>query len=312
MPMVQKHVPSRPNLQQELFRSLLRPAALETTWCMVMHCFVHPHPICNTARALLGASAPALGGMSTALPPFLQLTLVRPLGQTGKRQHHRAACNAAAGAGRPALTGPPPQRRLGGAVETEAQPRTQGVNPMDHKGRLQAFDEALAAGNVPAALSVLQEAAAAAGGAPVQLLGPARNRALLHACFSRGRPDRALAYLHLLHPDIAPWPAVMKEANKRRDTETLKRVLAAREAAGLGLDGHTTTAAIAGYSGARRLSDALSTFCRAWEHPDCRTVEVVNAAISACANQGNWAAAQEVGAGLLRLPRFACSCLPAG
>lgn len=55
--------------------------------------------------------------------------------------------------------------------------------------------------------------------------------------------------------------------------------------------------ALAGFSGAGRLQDAMATFCRAWEARECRTVEVCNAAISACANQGNWAAAQEVRAG---------------
>ncbi|KAL4457635.1 hypothetical protein ABPG75_012500 [Micractinium tetrahymenae] len=162
--------------------------------------------------------------------------------------------------------------------------------------RLAAFDAALCGGGPAAAVAELERALATAGlrTAPAQLLEPDRNRALIQACFHRGRPDRALAYLALLSADVAPWPAVMKEANRRGDVDTLRRVLAARQAAGLRPDHRITSAAITGYAGVGRLQEALATFCRAWEARECRTVEVCNAAISACANQGNWEAAQEV------------------
>ena len=161
-------------------------------------------------------------------------------------------------------------------------------------GRWGAFDAALRAGHLDSCLAVLREASAAARAAAVPLLGPERNRALLNACFTRGRPDKACVYLQLLHPDVAPWPAVLKEANQRRDLATLRRVLAMRQEAGLELDQKCSTAAIVGYSSSGRLPDALAVFCRAWERRDCRTVEICNAAISACAAQGNWEAAQEV------------------
>ncbi|PSC72603.1 pentatricopeptide repeat-containing mitochondrial isoform B [Micractinium conductrix] len=161
--------------------------------------------------------------------------------------------------------------------------------------RQAAFDDALGSGQLNAALAVLRQAAAAAPGGGGRLLGPQRNRALLQACFARGRPDLLVTYLTLVPPELAPWSAVLAECNRRQDLHTLKRVLAARRAAGLGLeDQRVATAAISGYAGAGRLSDALATFCRAWEEAPCRTVEVANAAISACANQGNWEAAQEV------------------
>ncbi|EFN58573.1 hypothetical protein CHLNCDRAFT_140730 [Chlorella variabilis] len=159
---------------------------------------------------------------------------------------------------------------------------------------LVGFDAALRAGQLDGGLAVLREAAAAAAGAPVPLLGPDRNRAFIQACFHRGRPEKTIEYLQLLHPEVAPWISVMKEANKRRDLVTMRRVLAARQAAGLALDQRSSTAAIAGLGAGGRLADALDVFCRAWEQYECRTVEVANAAISACANQGNWEAAQEV------------------
>lgn len=198
---------------------------------------------------------------------------------------------------------------------------------------------------------------------------PATARAVhvatrLQACFNRGRPDRALAYLALLPATVAPWVAVMKEANRRGDLDTLRRVLAARQAAGLRPDHRTVSATItgvtrlraccrpasgrqdesvgldgcsrrqslpwvagegslscavpaaagAGYAGVGRLQDAMATFCRAWEVRECRTVEVCNAAISACANQGNWAAAQEVraGNGARQVGGVPCRCQPCG
>jgi hypothetical protein len=183
---------------------------------------------------------------------------------------------------------------------------------MDHS-RNARFDKALRAGRLHDALAVLQEAAAAGGISPIPLLEPHRNRALIQACFARNSPDKALAYLQLLHPRIAPWSAVMKEANKRHDLPTLLRVLAAREATGLSLDHRTTTSAIRGLSAAGKAQDAMAIFCRAWERRECRTVEVVNAAISACAPQGSWQAAQEVRASYLSLliPSLPANELPA-
>jgi hypothetical protein len=59
--------------------------------------------------------------------------------------------------------------------------------------------------------------------------------------------------------------------------------------------------------GGSRLPDALATFCRAWEERECRTVEVANAAIAACAQQGNWEAAQEVR--LQKEPLLGAACM---
>lgn len=175
------------------------------------------------------------------------------------------------------------------APATTVTERKRDALPQD---AIQAFDAKLWAGDLEGCLAVLQ--AAAAEGPPRPLLGPERNRALIQACFARRRPAAAIAYLQLLPAGVADWAAVLKEASKRRDVDTLRLVLAARADAGLEPDHRTTTAAIAGYAASGRLPDALAVFCRAWERPECRTVEVVNAAISACANRNNWEAAQEV------------------
>jgi hypothetical protein len=172
---------------------------------------------------------------------------------------------------------------------------------------LRRLDAALQEGHLDGALAAVCEAAAAAAGRPVPLLDPRRNRALIQACFSRGRPDKALAYLQLLHPRAAPWVSVLTEANKRRDLATAQRVLTAREAAGLPPDHRVVTAAIVALGGGSRLPDALATFCRAWEERECRTVEVANAAIAACAQQGNWEAAQEVR--LQKEPLLGAACM---
>ncbi|KAL4857943.1 Protein Rf1 [Chlorella vulgaris] len=234
--------------------------------------------------------------MGTIMPACLKLTC-QP--QILQRHRRSAACrqqlmlSCAAGERRwVAVSAAPPAatRRFSAPRQ---QPSSDRDHPMDHS-RNARFDKALRAGRLHDALAVLQEAAAAGGISPIPLLEPHRNRALIQACFARNSPDKALAYLQLLHPRIAPWSAVMKEANKRHDLPTLLRVLAAREAAGLSLDHRTTTSAIRGLSAAGKAQDAMAIFCRAWERRECRTVEVVNAAISACAPQGSWQAAQEV------------------
>lgn len=220
------------------------------------------------------------------LPAVLRLSLSTPP-RADSRQHRKessTACSAAGGVRRA------PQVALAHAARAPPA-NAPGMTPE----RQAAFDDALGSGQLNAALAVLRQAAAAAPGGGGRLLGPQRNRALLQACFARGRPDLLVTYLTLVPPELAPWSAVLAECNRRQDLHTLKRVLAARRAAGLGLeDQRVATAAISGYAGAGRLSDALATFCRAWEEAPCRTVEVANAAISACANQGNWEAAQEV------------------
>lgn len=201
------------------------------------------------------------------------------------RQERLRAPAVAAGARAPPSTGPPHLARA-------PRSKRDALTP----AQVQQFDAALWSGDLEGCLAVLRRAAAAAGDSPPRaLLGPERNRALIQACFARRQPEAAVAYVQLVHPDVADWAAVLKEATRRRDVQTLRRVLAARADGGLGLDQRTTSAAIAGYAASGRLPDALAVFCRAWERPECRTVEVANAAISACANQGNWQAAQEVG-----------------
>lgn len=221
------------------------------------------------------ASVPACLLLSTSLRLPLRRSSFQQ--QPGRQQRWRPAA-VASGAPAP-TTGTPRERKKDGL-------------PQD---AIRAFDAKLWAGDLEGCLVVLRKAAAAAAsGPPRPLLGPERNRSLIQACFARRRPAAAIAYLQLLHPDVADYAAVLKEAGKRRDVDTLRRVLAARSDAGLSPDHRTTTAAIAGYAASGRLPDALAVFCRAWERPECRTVEVVNAAISACANHGNWEAAQEV------------------
>ena len=244
-----------------------------------------------------------LGSMA-ALPACLHLSLAAPLVQRPSRsvrQQRLVTCTAERQQQQrppvaPASLAPrggPPQHHLQQPPRQDQQPQKGGKHPM--QGRLNAaFDAALDRGHLDRALAVLQEGALAARGAALPLLGPDRNRRLIHACFNSRRPEKAVAYLQLLHPLIAPWSAVMKEANQRRDVATLQRVLAARQAAGLPLDHKSATAAITGLSASGRLPDALATFCRAWESRECRTVETVNAAIAACAAHGSWEAAQEV------------------
>lgn len=227
-----------------------------------------------------------------ALPACLHLSLApgacRPARATSRRRQVPPTCAAA---------GLRPQA-VAAAPRAQAQGRkADALSPQE----LHQFDACLRAGDLDGCLGVLQRAAAAGGGAAAAtaLLGPERNRGLIQACFHARRPDHAVAYCQLLPPNIAPWPAVLKEANRRRDTATLQRVLAARTAAGLAPDQRCTSAAIAGYAAVGRLPDALATFCRAWELPGCRTVEVANSAISACADQANWHAAQEVRGGIV-------------
>lgn len=190
-----------------------------------------------------------------ALPACLKLSLLQPLqGRSNRRQHGRAACQTL-GRQRPLAAASAPTTARAGTTAPAPSKQRGSLNPQQFK----QFDVALRADQLDEALAVLAAAAAAAaaGGHPLPLLGPDRNRALIQACFARGRPDRAVAYLRLLHPDVAPWPAVLKEANRRRDVVTLRRVLAARAEAGLPLDHRCATAAIAGYSGIGRLPDGV-------------------------------------------------------
>ena len=160
------------------------------------------------------------------------------------------------------------QRWRPAAVAAGARAPTTAVRERKKDGlpqeAIRAFDARLWAGDLEGCLAVLRRAAAAAAdGPPRPLLGPERNRSLIQACFARRRPAAAIAYLQLLHPQVADWAAVLKEASKRRDVDTLRQVLAARAESGLGPDHRTTTAAIAGYAAGGRLPDALAVFCRA-------------------------------------------------
>lgn len=230
-----------------------------------------------------------MGAASALLPTCLHL---QPSVLRNRPRPHGRQCAVFTAPNRVAATAAP-----AASPSSHAQP-SSNRSPLVTPALQRRLDAALRAGHLDAALAAVGEAAAAVAGRPVALLDPRRNRALIQACFSRGRPEKALAYLQLLHPRVAPWVSVLKEANKRRDLATAQLVLRAREAAGLPPDHRVVTAAIAALSGGGRLPDALATFCRAWEDRSCRTVEVANAAIAACAQQGSWQAAQEVGLGV--------------
>ena len=129
-------------------------------------------------------------------------------------------------------------------------------------------------------------------------------RSLISSAFHHKRLDQAVdLVLSLPSQDPRNFSILMKECLQRRDLAALDVVLKAREAAGIPPDTYSTSAKITALGAARRPADALAALQQAWARPSCRTVEVCNATIGACATAGDWAGAEAVltqlkGAGL--------------
>lgn len=120
-------------------------------------------------------------------------------------------------------------------------------------------------------------------------------RSLVSSAFHHHRLDQAVdLVLSLPRTDPRNFSVLMKECLHRRDVAALDIVLKAREAAGIPPDAYSTSAKITALGTARRPTDALAALQQAWDRPGCRTVEVCNAAIGACAAAGDWAGAEAV------------------
>lgn len=120
-------------------------------------------------------------------------------------------------------------------------------------------------------------------------------RKLASTSFNRHRPDAVLDVVRNIpkrHPKH--YSVLMKECVKRRDLSALEKVIAAREAAGHAPDAYTATARLTALGAAGRASDVLTVLHEAWKVPSCRTIEVCNAAMGACASAGDCAMAEAV------------------
>jgi pentatricopeptide repeat protein len=84
----------------------------------------------------------------------------------------------------------------------------------------------------------------------------------------------------------------MKECLQRRDVSALEKVLHAREASGFEPDAYSVNAKITALGTSGQPAAALEALRQAWNMPHCRKVEVINAAIGACAVAGDWAGAE--------------------
>lgn len=92
----------------------------------------------------------------------------------------------------------------------------------------------------------------------------------------------------------------MRECSRRGDVEGVLRAVAQRAAAGVPPSPHTHSAVIAALGNAGRGAEALAAFDAAWAAADCRNTAVANAAISACARQGDWDGARRVAGAMER------------
>ncbi|KAL4535973.1 hypothetical protein Ndes2526A_g05528 [Nannochloris sp. 'desiccata'] len=118
-------------------------------------------------------------------------------------------------------------------------------------------------------------------------------RALVSSAFHHQRPDQAIDLVVALPTrDPRNFSILMKECLQRRDMPALEKVLRAREASGFETDAYSVNAKITALGTSGQPAAALEALRQAWNMPHCRKVEVVNAAIGACAVAGDWAGAE--------------------
>ena len=117
---------------------------------------------------------------------------------------------------------------------------------------------------------------------------------LVSSAFHLNRPELAVdLVLALPNRDLSrDFSVLMRECLQRRDLVALQKILRARAAAGIPPDAYSASAEISALGAARQTSAAIIALQNAWDLPSCRTVEVCNAAISACAVAGDWPGAQ--------------------
>ena len=119
-------------------------------------------------------------------------------------------------------------------------------------------------------------------------------RALVATAFAHRTPDLAIALVQSLPPPDKKksFSVLMKECLVRRDVQSLDSVLSARAASGFPEDAYTASARITALGSAGRVQDAYAMLTNVWERPECRTVEVCNAAIGAAAFGRSWDTAE--------------------
>lgn len=118
---------------------------------------------------------------------------------------------------------------------------------------------------------------------------------IVSTCYDRNLPDKALLIVQSLqtkHPKY--FSILMKECLKKKDLEGLDRVLEGRRKAGFEPDSYTHTARITALGATRQSVAAVAQLRIALRDVKCRTVEVFNAAISACGVCKDWAGAEHV------------------
>jgi len=118
---------------------------------------------------------------------------------------------------------------------------------------------------------------------------------VISTSFHRHQPEVAVEIVRRL-PNSNPrnYSVLMKECLRRRNMKVLEKVLEARKAAGHKPDAYTATAQLTALGMTRRAGDVMAALCTAWEIPQCRTIEVCNAAVGSCATCGDLATAEAV------------------
>jgi pentatricopeptide repeat protein len=125
------------------------------------------------------------------------------------------------------------------------------------------------------------------------VLSKPQLRALVSCAFHHHRPDQAIDLVVALPTrDPRNFSVLMKECLQRRDISALDKVLHAREASGFQPDAYSVNAKITALGTSGQSAAALEALRQAWNMPHCRRVEVINAAIGACAVAGDWAGAE--------------------
>jgi pentatricopeptide repeat protein len=118
-------------------------------------------------------------------------------------------------------------------------------------------------------------------------------RALVSSAFHHHRPEQAINLVIALPTrDPRNFSVLMKECLQRKDISALDKVLRAREASGFKPDAYSVNAKITALGTSGQPAAALEALRQAWNMPHCRRVEVINAAIGACAVAGDWAGAE--------------------
>ena len=119
---------------------------------------------------------------------------------------------------------------------------------------------------------------------------------LVRTCFKRKRGHKALeVVLALPNVNKRQFSVLMKECIDRGDVKQLDAVLEARAGVGYGADVYTHSARISTLGNAKRSVAALEQLHIAMQDEACaHTIELYNAAISACAKAGDFAGAMTV------------------